>query len=153
MNRTKEISDSNLKEFFTIETTKTFQIDLDQALKAMELMEVMKVLIKYNIILKPEAKEFLTAYGEMMEGWEKQHQRSIVVNEVTTSGSRCIACEYGRGMTVYEFHYKHSEAEEPFNRVIYSYDFGMMYNIREGILHDIAICNAFLSKAELQQLK
>ena len=152
MNTLKETTDNGLQEYFTIETTKTFQIDMDKALKTMTYMEVMKVLLKYNIILKEEAKEFLNGYNDMLQGWQKPFEGSIVVNEIITRGSRCIACEHGKGMTVYEFQYKHSMAKEPYNRIIYGYNFGMLYDIRDGILHDLRICNAFLSKTEMQVL-
>jgi hypothetical protein len=152
MTTLKESTDKGLQVYFTIETTKTFQIDMDKALKEMQLMDVMKVLIKYDIILKPESKEFLQGYREMMERWQKPHEGSIVVNEVSTNSSRCVLCEYGKGITVYEFNYKHSDAEEPYNYIIYGSNFGMMYDIRGGILNDLAICNAFLSKTEMAEL-
>jgi hypothetical protein len=152
MNKLKQTTETGLKDNFTIATTKTFQIDMDKALKSMELSEVMKVFIAYDINLKPEVKEFLEGYNGMMEAWQKPNKGSIVVNEVSTSGSRCIVCEYGKGMTVYEFHYMHSKAEIPLNRVIYRYDFGMMYYIQDGILNDLMICNAFLSKTDIKAL-
>ena len=152
MNSLVKTKDSTISQYFTIETSRNFQRDMDIALKTMELMEVMKVLIKSDIILRKEALEFLEGFSEMMEGWQKKNEGCMVVNEVTTRGSRCIACEYGKDMVVYQFHYKHSEADEPYNRIVYAYEFGMMYDIQGGILHDLSICNAFLSKNEMQQL-
>ena len=153
MNSLMKTKDSTISLYFTVENTRIFQRDMDIALKTMELMNVMKVLIKYDIILKKEALEFLEGFSEMMEGWQKPGEGSTLVDEVQTRGSRCIACEYGKDMVVYQFHYKHSEAEEPYNRIVYGYEFGMLYDIREGILHDLSICNAFLSKTEMKQLK
>lgn len=152
MNAIKEKSKDGLQDFFTVETTKTFQMDMDRALKTMEPTEVLRVLLKYDIASKPEVKDFLEIYSQMMGGWQKENQGSKVASEVTTSKSRCSACFLGKCMTVYEFEYKHSKAHVPYNRVIYQYDFGMMYDVRDGILHDLTICNSFLSKAELQEL-
>ena len=84
MNTLKKTADNGLQEYFTIETTKTFQIDMDRSLKAMQLKAVMKVLIKYDIILKPEVKEFMQGYNEIMKGQQKPHEGSMVVNELTT---------------------------------------------------------------------
>jgi hypothetical protein len=81
---------------------------MDIALKKMELMEVMNVLIKYDIILKKESKEYMDTYCEMMSGWRKENEGSVVVNVVATRESRCFACYLGKRMTVYQFQHKHS---------------------------------------------
>lgn len=141
-----------LSKKFTPETTKQFQKDMDQALKTVELIQVMKVLIKYDIIKDPDVRDFLNAFTEMLKGWQQPMQGTQVVGEATTRESKCIACEIGKNMTVYEFQYQHKEAKEPYNRIIYGYDFGMLFDIRDGILHDLRICNAFLSTSEMKNV-
>ena len=145
----KEIITSTISEKFTIEKTKLFQRDLDIALKTMELIDVMKVFIKYEILRNRESKEFLDAFIEMNASWQRKNEGSVIVGEIQTSKSRCIACQFGKGMTVYEFQYKHSEAPSPHNQIVYMSEFGMLYDIKDGILHDISICNAFLNKQEM----
>ncbi|MBQ4915290.1 hypothetical protein J8L85_12630 [Maribacter sp. MMG018] len=141
-----------LGNFFTTKSTKSFIHDMNNALKAMEDIEVIRVLLKYNIVIQPEVTEFLEAYHEMMNGWQKKGKVSVVVGDVSISKSRCAACLLGKSITVYGFEYKHSEAEFPYNRIVYKYDFGMAYDVREGILYDLMICNSFLSKNEMQEL-
>ncbi len=141
-----------LRDHFTKVSTKSFQRDLDHALKSMTSSEVIRVLHHYDILLKKETKEFLEAYYEMMEGWQKPLEGTVIVGEIKTRDSKCIACVYGKEITVYKFQYKHSKAKEPYNYVVYGYEFGMLYDIRDGILHDLSICNAFLSKTEMQKL-
>jgi hypothetical protein len=153
MNKLSKVSESGISIFFTVEKTQLFKLDMDLALKTMELMEVMKVLIKYEILKCKESLEFLEGFNEMNKGWQKEFERSILVDVVQTRESRCMACEFGNDMTAYEFHYKHSEAPEPYNRVIYMKEFGMLYDIKDGILHDIRICNSFLTKDEMKELE
>tara|TARA_R110000868_G_scaffold409934_2_gene696618 strand:+ start:1475 stop:1933 length:459 start_codon:yes stop_codon:yes gene_type:complete len=147
-----DITTSSLNEKFTVEKTKLFQRDLDIALKTMELIDVMKVFIKYEILRNKETKEFLDAFIEMNESWQRKYEGSVIVGEIQTSMSRCIACQFGKGMTVYEFQYKHSEAPFPNNQIVYMSEFGMLYDIKDGILHNISICNAFLNKQEMNAL-
>ncbi|SDM35847.1 hypothetical protein [Kriegella aquimaris] len=104
----KDIITSSISEKFTVEKTRLFQSDLDIALKTMALMDVMKVFIKYEILRNKESEEFLDAFSEMNESWQRKNEGSVIVGEIQTSKSRCIACEFGKGMSVYEFHYRHS---------------------------------------------
>ena len=127
MNELKKRTSEGLSEFFTVETTKTFQIEMNKALKQeMSLSEIMRVLIKYGVMLKPKVKEFLEGYHHMMESWQQEGQGSEVVGELTTSESRFIACLLGQRIAVYEFEYKHASAKKPLNYVIHGYKFGMM---------------------------
>ena len=153
MNNLKKTTDSGLSYYFTKASTKLFKADMDAALRTMELREIMQVLINYDIISKPEAKEFMDAFLDVLKGWQKPGEGSVVLKVLPGRESRCIFCVYGKGMQVYEFHYKHTDAPEPYNYIIYSQEFGMLYDIKEGILHDIRICNAFLSKTEMQEIK
>jgi hypothetical protein len=148
----KDFATNTISEKFTVEKTQQFQNEMNIAIKTMELMEVMKVLIQYNIIKNKESKEFLNAFIEMNEKWQKQNEDSVLVGEVHTRKSKCIACEFGKDMTVYEYQYKHLGAPVPYNRIVYQNEFGMLYDIKEGILHDIRICNAFLNKEEMHKL-
>jgi len=148
----KELEVSSISEKFTVEKTQQFQIEMNIAVKTMELMDVMKVLIQYNIIKNKESKDFLNAFMAMNEKWQKQNEDSVLVGEVQTRKSKCIACEFGKDMTVYEYHYKHSGAPVPYNRIVYKNEFGMLYDIKDGILQDIRICNAFLNKEEMHKL-
>ena len=153
MNELKKSTDYRLSELFTRETTLTFQHDMDVALKTMWYGEVVRVVIKYDILAIEEVKEFLDAYSQMLNSWEKPYEGTEIVGEIKTRGSKCIACVYGKDMKVYEFQYKHSRAKEPYNYIVYGYEFGMLYDIRDGILRDLRICNAFLSRTEMQTLK
>lgn len=148
----KDTITSSISEKFTVEKTKLFQRDLNVALKTMTLIEVMKVFLKYEILRNKESKEFLDAFIEMNEIWQRKNEGSVIVGKIKTSKSRCIACEFGKSMTVYEFHYKHSEAPFPDNHIVYRSEFGMLYEKKDGILHDIRICNAFLNKQEIDAL-
>ena len=89
----------------------------------------------------------------MNNKWQRQYEGSEVVGTIETYKSRCIACGFGRGMTVYKFNYKHVEAPKPYNQIIYEKEFGVITILKEGILQDMGICNGFLSKEEMKELE
>ncbi|MDM9630237.1 hypothetical protein [Robiginitalea aurantiaca] len=151
-NRVVKTEKNILSDYFTKESTKTFLHEMDIALRSLSYGEVLRVVLNYNILKLVEVKEFLSAYAEMLRSWQKPYEGTIIVGEIITRASKCIACVYGKDMTVYEFQYKHSRAKEPYNYIVYGYNFGMLYDIQDGILNDLRICNAFLSKSEMQNL-
>lgn len=146
------IRPENISEFFTPELTKQFQIEMDVALKKMDMSSVKEVLENYKIAHFQDSIDFLEALDYCLNGWKKEHMGSKVYGEVTTSESRCIACEHGKGMIVYEFNYIHATAAIPMNRVVYGRDFGILFDIRDEILHEVRVCNAFLGKKEMENL-
>ena len=152
MKELKKSTSPGLSELFTAETTITFQRDMDKTLRTMSYGEVLRVILKYGILSIKEVKEFLHAYSEMLQSWQEPYERTEIVGEIKTRGSKCIACVLGKNITVYEFQYKHTKAKEPYNYVVYGSNFAVLYDIRGGVLHDLRICNAFLSKAEMQKL-
>jgi hypothetical protein len=143
--KTKSISDC-----FTPELTKRFQIEMDVALKKMDMISAKEVLEEYKIAHFQDSIDFLEALDYCFNGWKKENMGSKVYGEVTTSESRCIACEHGKGMVVYEFEYIHAAAPIPMNRIVYGWDFGILFDIKKEILHEVRVCNAFLDKKEME---
>ncbi|SIR14408.1 hypothetical protein [Maribacter ulvicola] len=143
----------NICESFTPELTRQFIIDIDIALKKIDINPVKELLEKYHIENFQDSIDFIEALDYCLNGWKKEHMGSKIYGEVTTSDSKCIACEHGKGMVVYEFEYIHSLAPEPMNRVVYGRDFGILFDIRNEILFEIRVCNAFLDKGEMERLR
>ena len=149
----KKVRKENISECFTPELTKQFQIEMDAALKKMDMTSVKEVLEEYKIAHFQDSIDFIEALDYCLNGWKKENMGSKVYGEVTTSESKCIACEHGRGMVVYEFEYIHAAAAIPMNRVVYGWDFGILLNIRKEILHEVRVCNAFLDNDEMEKLR
>ncbi|VXC15327.1 hypothetical protein [Maribacter litoralis] len=146
--KTKSISDC-----FTPELTRQFQIEMDAALKKMDMSSVKEVLEEYKIAHFQDSIDFIEALDYCFNSWKKENMGSKVYGEVTTSESRCIACEHGKGMIVYEFKYMHAAAPIPMNRVVYGWDFGILLDIRDEILFEVRVCNAFLDKDEMEKIR
>jgi hypothetical protein len=142
-----------ISDCFTPALTDLFKVEVDIALKKLDLQSVESVLANYQIAHFQDSIDFLEALGPILQGWKREGRGSVVVGSVTTSKSRCIACEIGRNMTVYEFEYKHANAPAPMNRVHYSWNFGILMDIRNGILFEMRVCNGFLNKEELQAIR
>jgi hypothetical protein len=141
-----------LHDFFTPEKTQQFLVDMDQAIKKLDFHPIYNVLRKYGIIENQDAQEFGDAYLELMHKLHRHDKGSAVVTNVSKRKSRCIACEFGKDMTVYEFEYRFPEADSAWCTVIYRYDLGILYDIREGVLHNLKICNAFLTHQEMEAI-
>ncbi|WP_300024357.1 hypothetical protein [uncultured Maribacter sp.] len=143
----------SISDCFTPELTKQFKVEMDAALKKIDINPVKELLEKYHIANFQDSIDFVEALDYCLHGWKKEHMGSKVYGEVTTSDSKCIACEHSKGMVVYEFEYIHAAAAIPMNRVVYSWDFGVLFDIRKEILHEVRVCNAFLNRKEMQRLK
>lgn len=142
----------NISDCFIPALTDLFKVEMDNALKTLDIQEIESVLTNYQIAQFKDSIDFLEALGPILQGWKREGQGSVVLGSVTTSKSQCIACEIGRNMTVYEFEYKHAYAPVPMNRIHYSRSFGILMDIRNNILFEIRICNGFLNKSELENL-
>ncbi|AIY12565.1 hypothetical protein [Cellulophaga baltica] len=149
----KKVSQKNISDCFTPELTKQFHIEMDVALKKIDMIPVLAVLDKYQIAHFQDSIDFVEALSSYITGWQKENEGSRLYKDVTTSESRCIACEYGKGMVIYEFEFIHAEAPEPMNRVVYGRDFGILFDIRNEILFEVRVCNAFLNKYEMTKLR
>ncbi|CAG2533778.1 hypothetical protein MAR621_03824 [Maribacter dokdonensis] len=143
---------TSISDYFTPELTKQFQIEMDIALKKIDINPVKELLEKYHIANFQDSIDFMEALDYCFNGWKKEHMGSKIYGEVTTSDSKCIACEHGTGMIVYEFEYVHAAAPIPMNRVVYGWDFGILFNIKKEILHEVRVCNAFLDRKEMSIL-
>ena len=146
----ENIIPKSISDCFTPELTKQFQIEMDAALKKIDMISVKAVLEKYKIAHFQDSIDFIEALTPYLTGWQKENKGSLVYGEVTTSESRCIVCEYGKGMVIYEFNFIHAAAPEPMNRVVYGRDFGILFDIRDEILFEVRVCNAFLDKEEMK---
>ena len=144
---------NSINECFTPELTKQFQIDIDAALKKIDMIPVKAVLDKYQIAHFQDSIDFIEALNPFITGWQKENEGSKLYSDVTTSESKCIACEHGKGMVVYEFEFIHAAAPEPMNRVVYGRDFGILFDIRNEILFEVRVCNAFLDKGDMEKLR
>ncbi|SIQ92585.1 hypothetical protein [Maribacter ulvicola] len=142
----------SISDCFTPELTKQFQIEMDAAIKKIDMIPVLAILEKYQIAHFQDSIDFVEALRPYITGWQKENEGSKLYSDVTTSESRCIACEYGKGMVIYEFEFIHSLAPEPMNRVVYGRDFGILFDIRNEILFEVRVCNAFLDKKEMKLL-
>ncbi|MBM1105178.1 hypothetical protein JQC67_03395 [Aurantibacter crassamenti] len=148
----KKVSQKNISDCFTPELTNQFKNEMDVALKKIDMTPVKAVLDKYQIAHFQDSIDFVEALSPYITGWQKENEGSRLYSDVTTSESRCIACEYGKDMIVYEFEFIHSLAPEPMNRVVYGRDFGILFDIRDEILFEVRVCNAFLNKQEMIKL-
>lgn len=148
----ENIIPKSINECFTPELTKQFQIEMDAALKKIDIILVKAVLEKYKIHQFQDSIDFIEALDYCFNGWKKENLESKVYGEVTTSESRCIACEHGKGMIVYGFQFIHASAAIPMNRVVYGWDFGVLFDIRDEILFEVRVCNAFLNKQEMENI-
>lgn len=148
----QQVESRSISDMFTPALTASFKEEIDSALKSLNLHKVKAVLESYQIAHFQDSIDFLEALGQVLSKWKKEGQGSVVLGDVTTSNSRCMACEYGRKMTVYTFEYKHATAPTPMNMVHYSCDFGILLDIRNDIIYEIRVCNAFLNKYEMEDL-
>jgi len=149
----QQLKSKSISDMFTPTLTGLFQEEIDIALKTLDYNKIKLVLDKYQIADFQDSVDFLEAIEPILNNWKKEGQKSIVVGEVMTSPSRCIACEIGRNVKIYEFVYKHSNAPTPMNQIHFIKDFGILLDIRKGILFEIRVCNAFLNKNEMKTLK
>lgn len=148
----QQLESKSIGDIFTPELAESFKVEVDRAIKKLDLQVVEAVLVDYQIAHFQDSIDFLEALDPVLNQWIKKGLGSMVIGSVTSSSSRCIACEIGKKMTVYEFEYKHADAPVPMNRVHYSRDFGILIDIRNGILFEIRVCNAFLNKKEMENL-
>ena len=143
-----------IKDVFNPALTELFKSDLDLALRKINVQAVEDVLHSYQLTHFQDSIDFLDALDEFINQWRKEEWWTVIIaGSVTTSKSKCIACEIGRNITVYEFEYLHANAPKPISQIHYRFDFGVLLDIRKGALCGFRLCNAFLNKTDLNNLE
>lgn len=134
------------------QATQTLRLEITQALKTMNLTKVKTVFKKHKIENRKESQEFLETLKPIFENWKKPNQGSILKHEVTLGKSRCMGCEFGKDVLQFTFKFQHTKAPQPRNQIVYSCSFGVLFNTENDQFKDIRVCNAFLSKKEMEEI-
>lgn len=132
----------------SLNETNEFIQEIDFACIEANFDKLKNTLIKFNIINHPEAEDFLSQGQEMLKKFNNPDE-SITVASVSKRKSKCIACSFGKTVTVYDISYK---KQNFLFSISYISSFATNLDIKNGLLIDFAWCNAYLSKNEMKEL-
>lgn len=145
MSNTKIILD---KKHLSAEMTKEFLRDHELACQTMEIDDFAQLFLKYDLSFIDDYSEVITSIAESMMDWKKEF-RGTELQKVTRSDSNCIFCNIGKEVKVYEWFYKHTNASEPTNRILYSSKIAFYFSLENEKLTDYGVCNAYRDKNEM----
>lgn len=131
------------KEYFTLETTKSFLKDLEVACKTMEVDLFVKLFIKYDLYYDEEYQEVLDTIINITGNWYKPDLGTVLL-DVTPFESKCIFCRIGRKVNGYKWNYKHTFESIPLNRVVYVNKIAFIFEYENNKLVEFGICNAYV---------
>ena len=72
---------TSISDYFTPELTKQFQIEMDIALKKIDINPVKELLEKYHIANFQDSIDFMEALDYCFNGWKKEHMRGEKANK------------------------------------------------------------------------
>jgi hypothetical protein len=131
------------REYFTLETTKSFLKDLEMACKTMEVDLFVKLFIKYDLYYDEEYREVLDLIIHITGNWYKPDIGTELL-EVTTFNSNCIFCKIGKKVNGYKWTYVNRLDESPKNRFIYANKIGFIFEYESNKLVEFGICNGYV---------
>lgn len=136
------------KDYFTVEVTRNFLEDIENACLSMELEKFMNLFKKYDLTFIEDYQEVLDLIKDVMSSWKKEGQGTELV-EVTAFDSKCLFCQIGKTVKAYKWLYQHKQAIAPMNRVVYIHQIAFMFGIENNRLVEFGTCNAYLKQEDI----
>lgn len=133
------------------ELTKAFVNEIFYACQHVDSIPVIKVVHKFNLQNRFEIDEFLAGAHRILDFWKNTEQK-IVITKITTHDSKCIACSFGKTVKVYRMIYQQYVNGDDGASIVYNREFAINLDIQNEMLMDFGWCNAFLKKADLEEL-
>jgi hypothetical protein len=133
------------------EQTKKFVAEITDACHKLDSVLLMKVIHKYKLQYHEEIERFVKDAHKILDFW-KINTNKVEIEEVTTYGSKCIACSYGKNVKVFGIVYNQYLSGSSGTRLVYKQEFAINLDIQEELLMDYGWCNAFLDKEDLRKL-
>ena len=136
------------KKHLSKEMTKEFLRDHELVCQTMEIDDFAQLFLKYDLSFIDYYSEVITSIAEGMMDWKKEF-RGTELQNVIHSDSKCIFCNIGKKVKVYEWFYKHTNASEATNRILCSSKIAFYFSLENEKLIDYGVCNAFRDKNEI----
>jgi hypothetical protein len=133
------------------EQTKTFVSEITDACHKLDSVLLMKVIHKYKLQYHEDIERFVKDTHKILDFW-KINTNKVEIKEVTTYGSKCIACSFGKNVKVFGIVYIQYLNGSSGPRLVYNKEFAINLDIQQDLLMDYGWCNAFLDKEDLKRL-
>jgi hypothetical protein len=143
------MSFKTLTPILSKDETKKFLDQIDLACRLLNAQVLKWVLVKFNLHELKDSPEFLEDAKDKLEFW-KTSGSSVVIKEVGSFDTTCIACVFGK--KVYGYIVTYIEENKNGVKVKYEREFAVNYHIKDGRLTDFGWCHAFLNKLEMGEV-
>lgn len=140
------------REYFNLETTKSFLKDLEMTCKTMEVDLFVKLFIKYDLYYDEEYREVLDLIINITGNWYNPDIGTELL-EITTFDSKCIFCKIGKKVNGYQWTYVNRLDAFPNNRYIYASEIAFIFEYENNKLIEFGVCNGYLDKEEINLSK
>ena len=139
------------KKNLTVETTKAFLNDLEIACKTMELDLFMNLFDTYDLCFVEDLEEVLESIYSIVGSWDiSEHGTQLL--EVVQFNSKCLFCEFGKNVKVYNWKYQYKTDKTLMNSKIHESQIAFTFKIKKNQLFDFGVCNGYLDKEEMNLL-
>lgn len=129
-------------DYFTVEVTEAFLKDFGESCKTIELSGFIKLFIKYNLEFIEDYKGVFDLIAHIMTVWKNPGEQTTLL-EVSQNDSKCLFCNFGKTVKVYNWTYKHENAESPMDRVVYKTQVGFFFGYEGRRLIEFGVCNGY----------
>lgn len=140
------------KEYFTVETTKAFLHDLENACKTMDAVLFAKLFIKYydGLSFMEDYREVLDTILDRMKSWNDPERETELLS-VNQFDSKCMFCKIGKTVKAYRWTYKHTK-DLKYKNLIFGQTIAFYFDFDKDRLIEFGVCNGFLDKEEIHNL-
>jgi hypothetical protein len=130
-------------EYFTPERTQEFLLEHEAACLKMEVVDFLKIFIKYDLSLIEDYYEVINAIIDILSGWKNEKLNTRLL-EINSYDSNCLFCEIGKRVKVYQWTYMEILGNSVCSGIVYERKVGFRFEIKEGRLNEYGICNAYV---------
>lgn len=132
----------------SIEQTTEFVEQINSACLEVNIEKLKTIISKFNLLNKLDIEDFISQGKYMFKQYDNPLNGCFVLN-TNSFPSKCVACSFGKTVTIYEINYiKH---EDGINLKYYG-TFGLNIIIENNMLLDFSWCNAYLNKNEILKI-
>ena len=130
------------KNYFTPEVTNLFLKDFEIACTKMELSSFTDLFLKYDLSFMKDFQEVFDLIAHIMTAWKNPGEDTQLI-EVKETGAKCIFCNLGKSVRVFNWTYTHSKSNFPMNNVVYKSKIGFYLEYENNQLIEFGVCNAY----------
>jgi len=129
-------------EIFTEEVTQKFLKEHEAACQTMDYNTFLQLFLKYDLTQLEDFNKIVSSVLNNMKNW-KEKALNVELLEVTSFDSKCIFCNIGNKVKVYQWKSKYPLGENSECAILHTCTIGFRFEFKNNRLTEYGTCNSY----------